>query len=78
MTMLLCKMRIFIVALAVAGALGFGASAALAKVPECQDPVADTACASDADCRSQCQRMYGPNTHGNCNESTACCYCIPD
>ncbi len=79
MTAMLRRLRISLVALGVAGALGFGASAALAeplRLPECKDPYASGPCATDTGCQSFCDRKFGPGTSGFCNESTYCCYCI--
>lgn len=72
------RTRASLLGLAVLGALGFGASAAVARplpVPECQDPWASGPCSSDLGCRSYCDRKF-PGTIGSCNESTYCCYCI--
>lgn len=72
------RTRASLLGLAVLGALGFGASAALAeplRVPECLDPLANGPCGSDLGCRSYCDR-YVPGTFGSCNESTYCCYCV--
>lgn len=80
MRTMISRSRAALLSLSVLGVLGFGASAALAeapRVPECQDPTANTACSSDLGCRAYCDRRFGPGaTVGNCNESTYCCYCI--
>ena len=71
--------RTTLLALAVAGALGFGATAAMAeplRVPDCQDPTADAPCVTDVGCQRHCDRLFGPGTAGYCNESIYCCYCI--
>jgi hypothetical protein len=78
MRSILRRTRASLLSLAVLGALGFGASAALAgpvRVPACQDPTADGPCSSDTGCRSYCDRLLGPGTAGFCTESTYCCYC---
>jgi hypothetical protein len=80
MTTALRRMRIIFVTLAV-GALGFGASAAMAeplRVPDCADPMANGPCVTDVGCNRNCERWVGPGTLGACNESTYCCYCIEE
>ncbi len=78
-TMLRCS-RAALLSLSVLGVLGFGASAAVAdapRLPECRDRSADGVCGTDSACRSHCDQVYGPGArYGNCDESTACCYCI--
>jgi hypothetical protein len=79
MRTLLRGTRSALLGLAVMGALGFGASAALAeplRLPECQDPYANTACSSDLGCQRWCDKNVGTGLVGSCNESTYCCYCI--
>ena len=73
------RSRAALLSLAVLGALGFGASSALAgpmRLPECTDPEANGPCGTDSGCRSYCDRLFGPGTGGFCNENTYCCYCI--
>ena len=71
--------RTTLLSLAVLGALGFGASAAVAgpmRLPECTDPEANGPCGTDSGCRSYCDRLFGPGTGGFCNENSYCCYCL--
>jgi hypothetical protein len=80
MRTMISRSRATLLSLSVLGALGFGASAALAeapRLPECRDQSADGVCGTDSGCQSDCNQIYGPGARfGNCNESTYCCYCI--
>jgi hypothetical protein len=81
MTTILRRTRGPLLGLAVLGALGFGASAALAeplRLPECTDPYASGPCATSSGCSSYCASRFGPGTISYCNTSTYCCYCIAD
>jgi hypothetical protein len=79
MRTILRRTRHTVLGMAVLGALGFGASAALAeplRLPECTDPYASGPCATSSGCRSFCESKFGPGIAAYCNTSTYCCYCI--
>ena len=76
MRTMLRRARAPLTALAMLGALGFGASSALASVrPEaaCGDPFANGSCTTTSACAKYCKGTVGAGT-GQC--SSGCCYCI--
>ena len=68
--------RTTLLALAVAGALGFGASAALADAPPCPR-LAIGKCTSLAQCQDQCAQIGGDVSAARCETDggVGCCYC---
>ncbi len=77
MTSLLHSARGCAAALAVAGALSFGASTALAaplRVQACTDPTAQGTCTSTSDCRKICNRLSN-GLIPVCDTGTSCCTC---
>jgi hypothetical protein len=76
MRTMLRRTRMSMMGFAVLGALGFGASSALAEVrPEaaCGDPFANGSCTTTSACAKYCKGTVGAGT-GQC--SSGCCYCI--
>lgn len=75
---LVSRIRGGVFALAVAGALGFGASSAAAgpmvRQVVCTDPTAEGSCASVSDCRKICNRLSN-GLIPVCNTQTGCCDC---
>lgn len=68
--------RTGLLALAVSGALGFGASAALAKTaapPQCTVPWAAGTCRTTSQCRDICASLGTNPTFSECRDN--CCYC---
>ena len=71
------RVRGAVYALAVAGALGFGATSAAAGAVErraCTDPSAEGSCASQSDCRKLCNRLSN-GLIAYCDLATGCCDC---
>jgi hypothetical protein len=68
-------LRAAVSALLTAGALAFGASAALAKpaIPACNDPYAAGSCATKTDCQRICDAKR-PGLLAFCNNY--CCSCL--
>jgi hypothetical protein len=67
------KARVGLLALAVSGALGFGASAALADVAPVCPRLAIGRCNSLAQCQDQCAQAGGNVANASCRDG--CCYC---
>jgi hypothetical protein len=70
--------RAGLLALAVTGALGFGASAALADAaPPACPRLAIGRCTSLAQCQDQCAQLGGDVSHARCDTDggVGCCYC---
>jgi hypothetical protein len=65
--------RSVLLALAVCGALGFGASAALASpAPPCPE-LAIGRCSNLSQCQNQCAQVGGNVANARCD--SGCCYC---
>lgn len=70
------SLRSALMALAVTGALGCGASAALADAPPCPR-LAIGRCANLAQCQDQCAQVGGDVSAARCDTDggVGCCYC---
>lgn len=77
MRTMLHRTRATFVALAVLGALGFGASAALASPAGPCPRLAIGKCTSLAQCQDQCAQLGGNVANARCetNGGSGCCYC---
>ena len=71
------KARVGLLALAVSGALGFGASAALADVAPPCTRLAIGRCTNLAQCQDQCAQVGGDVSGARCETDggVGCCYC---
>ena len=69
--------RAALLAVAVTGALGFGASAALADVAPPCPRLAIGRCTNLAQCQDQCAQVGGNVAGANCDTDggVGCCYC---
>lgn len=72
MRSLLCRTRAPLLALMVLGALGFGASAALAEARPCPLTAIGT-CGNLARCQEACAAAGGDVANASCREG--CCFC---
>jgi hypothetical protein len=71
------KTRALLLSLAVTGALGFGASAALANVAPPCPRLAIGRCTNLAQCQNQCAQVGGNVSGARCETDggAGCCYC---
>ncbi|HEX6370004.1 MAG TPA: hypothetical protein VF006_13875 [Longimicrobium sp.] len=71
------KVRAGLLALAVGGALGFGASAAVADAAPPCPRLAIGRCTSLAQCQDQCAQVGGDVSRARCETDggVGCCYC---
>ena len=71
------RTRALLLSLAVTGALGFGASAALANVAPPCTRLAIGRCTNLAQCQEQCAQVGGNVSHARCETDggSGCCYC---
>ena len=71
------RTRALLLSLAVTGALGFGASAALANVAPPCPRLAIGRCTNLAQCQEQCAQVGGDVSRARCETDggAGCCYC---